>query len=177
MQAIIDFFEYTLDGGAYLIYVLLMFIFSFACLGVVGEKVSKRKHAEMLAKREELARKESEKARELVKKQADSYSINNVLDPTANENAGKVVVQNNNTALIDRSSSMVDKNVISADGQADSVIPEVIELDKQSQIVDGVVVDDVTPVVDNASDGIVKKEEVVPTMLVVNSEGTTKASN
>ena len=83
MQLIINFFEYTLSGGLYFIYFVVMIICSLACVGVVGEKVSKRKQAELIAKREALAKEESEKAKEMVKKQAESYGVSNVLDPTA----------------------------------------------------------------------------------------------
>lgn len=83
MRLIIDFFEYTISGWIYLIYFIVMMIFSFACLGVVGEKVSKKKYAELMAKRERAAQEEYRKAQELIERQAQSYGVNNVIDPTA----------------------------------------------------------------------------------------------
>jgi len=83
VEVIIDFFEYTLSGWIYFIYFIIMMIFSFACLGVVGEKVSKKRHNELLAKREAAAMEEYKKAKELIEKQANSYGVDNTLDPAA----------------------------------------------------------------------------------------------
>jgi hypothetical protein len=97
MRLIIDFFEYTISGWIYLIYFIVMMIFSFACLGVVGEKVSKKKYAELMAKRERAAQEEYRKAQELIERQAQSYGVNNVIDPTAPvaNNVQGVVSQSN----------------------------------------------------------------------------------
>lgn len=83
MRLIIDFFEYTISGWIYFIYFVVMMICSFACLGVVGDKVSKKRHAELIAKRERAAQEEYRKAQELIERQAQSYGVSNVIDPTA----------------------------------------------------------------------------------------------
>lgn len=95
MRLIIDFFEYTISGWIYLIYFVVMMICSFACLGVVGDKISKKRHAELIAKREKAAQEEYRKAQELIERQAQSYGINNVIDPTApvTDNVQNVVSQ------------------------------------------------------------------------------------
>lgn len=167
MQAIIDFFEYTLSGGIWFIYFILMIIFSLACLGVVGEKVSKRKQEELIAKREALAKAESEKAKDLIKKQAESYSVNNTLDPTAKkaQDAAKAA------PVAPVAAAPV---VEPAQEVAQPAVPEVVVLDAPSTEVKGPV-DNVTPIVDNASEEVPKQEEA-PSMLVINEDGTSNVS-
>ena len=139
-----------------------MIIFSFACLGVVGEKVSKKKHAEMIAKREALAKAESEKAKGLIKKQAESYGVNNTLDPTAKK------AQEEAKAAVAVPVVEPVKEVV------EPAVPEVVVFDAPATEVQGPV-DNVTPIVDNASEEVVKVEEA-PTMLVVNEDGTSNVS-
>jgi len=110
MQAIIDFFKYTIDGWVYGIYFVVMLIFSFACLGIVGEKISKRTHAELMAKREALARKESEKAKDIIKKQSEYQGVNNILDPTANKVQQSIPNQGNGQVVVNSSSVNANGN-------------------------------------------------------------------
>ena len=80
---IINFFEYTLSGWLYFIWLILMLIFSLACLGVVGEKVSKKRLQELAEKRKQEAEEEYEKAHELVERQIQKAGVDIVYDPTA----------------------------------------------------------------------------------------------
>ena len=70
MRLILDFFEYTISGWVYLIWFVLMIIFSLACLGVVGDKVSKQKKAELAEIRKKTAQDEYNKAQEIIDKQS-----------------------------------------------------------------------------------------------------------
>lgn len=79
---IINFFEYTLSGWLYFIWLILMLIFSLACLGVVGDKVSKKRLKELAEKRKQEAEEEYEKAHELVEKQIQKAGVDIVYDPT-----------------------------------------------------------------------------------------------
>ena len=169
MQVIIDFFEYTLSGGIWFIYFILMIIFSLACLGVVGEKVSKRKQEELIAKREALAKAESEKAKDLIKKQAESYSVNNTLDPTAKkaQEAAKAATP----SPVSQAAPVVEP----VPEVTQLAVPEVIVFDAPATEVQGVV-DNVTPIVDNASSDTVKPAEEAPSMLVINEDGTSNVS-
>ena len=169
MQVIIDFFEYTLSGGRWFIYFILMIIFSLACLGVVGEKVSKRKHEELIAKREALAKAESEKAKDLIKKQAESYSVNNTLDPTAKkaQEAAKAATP----SLVSQVAPVVEP----VPEVTQPAVAEVVVFDAPATEVQGVV-DNVTPIVDNASSDTVKPAEEAPSMLVINEDGTSNVS-
>ena len=171
MQVIIDFFEYTLSGGLWFIYFILMITFSLACLGVVGEKVSKRKQEELIAKREALAKAESEKAKDLIKKQAESYGVNNVLDPTAKkaQEAAKVA-----PAAPVAPVSVPAPVVEPVQEVAQPAVGEVVVLDAPVTEVQGPV-DNVTPIVDNASEEVAKVEEA-PSMLVINEDGTSNVS-
>ncbi len=80
---IINFFEYTLSGWLYFLWLILMLIFSLACLGVVGEKVSKKRLQELAEKRKQEAEEEYEKAHELVERQIQKAGVDIVYDPSA----------------------------------------------------------------------------------------------
>ena len=56
-----------------------------------------------------------------------------------------------------------------------SAVPEVVVLDAPATEVQGVV-DNVTPVVDNASDDSIRAAEETPSMLVINEDGTSNVS-
>lgn len=176
MQLIINFFEYTLSGGVYFIYFVIMIICSLACVGVVGEKVSKRKQAELIAKREALAKEESEKAKEMVKKQAESYGVSNVLDPTAKKAQTDAPVASNS---VQQGVPEVAVPVIGESSDAvveEAPQQEVIVLDAPATTSDEATVDNVTPIVDNASEDAVKAEDEVPSVLVINDDGTSNVS-
>lgn len=169
MQVIIDFFEYTLSGGIWFIYFILMIIFSLACLGVVGEKVSKRKQEELIAKREALAKAESEKAKDLIKKQAESYSVNNTLDPTAKK------AQEAAKPAVPTPVAPVAPVVEPVPEVTQPAVPEVVVFDAPATLVQGPV-DNVTPIVDQPSEEVAKTEGEVPSMLVINDDGTSNVS-
>ena len=181
MQVIIDFFEYTLDGGLGLAYTIAMIIFSLACLGVVGEKVSKKKHEELIAKREALAKEESNKAKELVKKQAESYGVSNTLDPTAVKKVEEPVAAVVETPVVE---SSVSENVASVNNEvalpevSPDVKPsdEVVIFDAPVEQNANQVVDNITPIVDNLSEEAVKVDEDIPSVLVINEDGTSNVS-
>ena len=80
---IINFFEYTLSGWLYFIWLILMLIFSLACLGVVGDKVSKKRLKDLAEKRKKEAEEEYAKAHELVERQIQKAGVDIVYDPTA----------------------------------------------------------------------------------------------
>ncbi len=169
MQVIIDFFEYTLSGGIWFIYFILMIIFSLACLGVVGEKVSKRKQEELIAKREALAKAESEKAKDLIKKQAESYSVNNTLDPTAKK------AQEAAKSAISTPVAQAAPVVGPVPEVTQPAVPEVVVFDAPATEVQGPV-DNVTPIVDQPSEEVAKTEDEAPSMLVINEDGTSNVS-
>jgi hypothetical protein len=169
MQVIIDFFEYTLSGGIWFIYFILMIIFSLACLGVVGEKVSKRKQEELIAKREALAKAESEKAKDLIKKQAESYAVNNTLDPTAKK------AQEAAKPAVPTPVAPVAPVVEPVPEVTQPAVPEVVVFDAPATSVQGPV-DNVTPIVDQPSEEVAKTEGEAPSMLVINDDGTSNVS-
>ena len=178
MQLIINFFEYTLSGGLYFIYFVIMIICSLACVGVVGEKVSKRKQAELIAKREALAKEESEKAKEMVKKQAESYGVNNVLDPTAKKaqasaQAAPAPVQQ---GVPEVAVPVIGENSEVAVEESTPAQQEVIVFDAPATSEEGKTVDNVTPIVDNTSEDAVKASDEVPSMLVINDDGSSNVS-
>lgn len=180
MQLIINFFEYTLSGGVYFIYFVVMVIFSLACLGVVGEKVSKIKQEELIAKREALAKEESEKAKEMVKKQAESYGVSNTLDPTAKK-AQNSAPATPTAAPVQEGVPEVAPPVVN-EVAPEAVVEEapaqqeVIVLDAPTSSEEGQVVDNITPIVDNASEDAVKAEDEVPSVLVINDDGSSNVS-
>lgn len=161
MQIIINFFEYTLSGWLYVIYFILMMIFAFACLGVVGEKVSKKKQAELQARRERVAQEEYKKAQETLDKQAHSFAVDNTLDPT---------IKKEDKANVETSVTTSTENVV----QEQPKVPDVIVLDAPSESNDNVV-DNITPIVDNTNEESVKTD--VPSVLVINEDGTSNASS
>lgn len=167
MRFILDFFEYTLDGFFGFLYSAVMIICSLACLGVVGDKVSKKKQEEMIAKREALAQEEYKKAQELIDKQARSYGVDNTLDPTAKKEAEANAAQVNQQVAA--STQEVQQPEVQ---QVENKEPAVVVLD--APVAEGnAAVDNVTPIVDNTSEEAVKEE--VPAVLVINDDGTSNA--
>ena len=148
---------------------ILMIIFSLACLGVVGEKVSKRKQEELIAKREALAKAESEKAKDLIKKQAESYAVNNTLDPTAKK------VQEAAKPAVPTPVAPVAPVVEPVPEVTQPAVPEVVVFDAPATLVQGPV-DNVTPIVDQPSEEVAKTEGEAPSMLVINDDGTSNVS-
>lgn len=167
MRFILDFFEYTLDGFFGFLYSAVMIICSLACLGVVGDKVSKKKQEEMIAKREALAQEEYKKAQELIDKQARSYGVDNTLDPTAKKEVEAKEAQANQQVAAP--SQEVQQTEVQP---VENKEPSVVVLD--APVSEGnAVVDNVTPIVDNTSEEAVKEE--VPAVLVINDDGTSNA--
>ncbi len=165
MRMILDFFEYTLDGPLFWVYLIFMLICSLACLGVVGDKVSKKKQAELIAKREALAKEEYRKAQELIDKQAHSYGVDNTLDPTAK----KAAEEKNNVGT---QQAQTQQAQTQQTPEVEVKEPTVVVLDAPASESEAVV-DNVTPIVDNTSEEAVKEE--VPSVLVINDDGTSNA--
>lgn len=159
---IIEFLEYELSGLVYVVYLLVMLIFSLACLGVVGERKTKAKQAKMLARREAKAREESERAKELVKKQAESYGVNNILDPTLKQQPA----MGTGSVLKD------DSSIVGVVNQTSEVAAVVSSVDNTEIPV----VDNVTPIVENSVEGANKKEEEIPAVLIINDDGSSNVS-
>ena len=176
MQLIINFFEYTLSGGLYFIYFVIMIICSLACVGVVGEKVSKKKQAELIAKREALAKEESEKAKEMVKKQAESYGVSNVLDPTAKKAQASAQAAPVQQGVPEVAVPVIGESSEAVVEESAPAQQEVIVFDAPATSDEGKVVDNVTPIVDNASEDAVKVNDEVPSMLVINDDGSSNVS-
>ena len=160
---IIEFLEYKLSGPIYVIYLVFMLIFSLACLGVVGERKTKAKQAKMLARREAKAKEESEKAKELVKKQAESYGVNNVLDPTLKQQ----LATESNSVLKEGSNF---RDTVNSTPEVPVVVGGVANNEAP-------VVDNVTPIVENSGDAANKKEEEIPAVLIINDDGSSNVSN
>lgn len=180
MQAIINFFEYTLSGWAYLIYFILMLIFSLACLGVVGEKVSKRKQNELLEKKHAIAQKELEKAKDYVKKQNDIYSKNNFNDSLANNFVMDTNIYNNDINNVNNNNKFINSefvnnninDVIIDDKEFEPGVPEVIILDAPSD--SSGVVDNITPIVEeNISEEENVENNPIPSVLIINEDGSS----
>ncbi len=89
MDGIIHFFEYSISGWWYFFYFIIMVTLGFACLGVVGDKKSKQKHAEKLIRREAIAREEFERAQKLISNQTTYSGDTYNLDPLAQDNNKK----------------------------------------------------------------------------------------
>ena len=187
----IEFFQYTLSGLLGWIWFFVFIICSLACVGVVGEKESKKKQEELLARQEAAAKEEYKKAQELIEKQANSYSVDKTLDPTAKAQAGApavpvaqpatpavsepVVAEVSQPAVAEVAQPVVTEPVQPAVEvtQEQQKAPEVVVLDAPQQPVNNdVVVDNVTPVVDNTSEDAIKENDV-PAVLVINDDGTS----
>ena len=80
----------------------------------------KKKHEELIAKREALAKEESNKAKELVKKQAESYGVNNTLDPTAKKVEEPVVSTSPVVPTVENQNAATTVNT-----NSDVIVPEV----------------------------------------------------
>lgn len=170
MSFIIDFFEYTLHGWIYAIWFILMIIFSLACLGVVGEKVSKKRLAELAALREKEAEEEYKKAQDLIERQAQNMGLDYSIDPTLNQ------VNQPNQKLINQTDT-IQNNVSAANTSVDATpkvmpaqpqpvaTPTVPEVSAQSSAPSP------TPVIDNTSEDAIKTD--VPAVLVINDDGTS----
>ena len=151
-----------------------MIIFSLACLGVVGDKVSKKKQAEMIAKREALAQEEYKKAQELIDKQAHSYGVDNTLDPTAKKEAEESKAQAQQVVATPAQAAPTAEAPVQAATQEATTVETkdaaVVILDAPASE-SNAVVDNVTPIVDNTNEEAVKEE--VPAVLVINDDGTS----
>lgn len=168
MQIIIDFLEYTLDGWLYFIYFVVMIIFSLACLGVVGDKVFKKREEELKTRRELAAQEEYKKAQETIDKQAHSYSVDNTLDPTAKKEES--IVQNQPSPVVGTPTPPIE----TPQSEQQPAAPTVIVLDAPTEN-SGEVVDNITPIVDNANEE--DNKEKVPNILVINEDGTSNTAN
>lgn len=168
MQMILEFFQYTLSGIWFWIWFFIMITCSLACVGVVGEKESKKKQADMLAKREAAAKEEYKKAQELIEKQANSYSVDRTLDPTAKAQAETQAAVQQPVPEVVQESVVVQEPVVEVQAPPAA---EVVVLDAAPSS-DGGVVDNVTPIVDNTSEAAVKENDV-PAVLVINEDGTS----
>ena len=182
----LEFFQYTLSGFLGWIWFFVFIICSLACVGVVGEKESKKKQAELLARQEAAAREEYKKAQELIEKQANSYSVDKTLDPTAKANntaapavapaAPTVPVQPQVQAQpavqeVPVAAIPVDQGVPEVVAEQPKA-PEVVVLDAAPTQTTEAVVDNVTPIVDNTSEDAIKENDV-PAVLVINDDGTS----
>ena len=190
----LEFFQYTLSGLLGWIWFFVFIICSLACVGVVGEKESKKKQAELLARQEAAAKEEYKKAQELIEKQANSYSVDRTLDPTAkaNDAAAQTVAPAVPTAPVQPQVQAQPPSVPAAAPVASPAVaqvavqgvPEVVaEQPKTSEVVvldaaptqnAEAVVDNVTPIVDNTSEEAIKENDV-PAVLVINDDGTSNA--
>lgn len=188
----IEFFQYTLSGLLGWIWFFVFIICSLACVGVVGEKESKKKQEELLARQEAAAKEEYKKAQELIEKQANSYSVDKTLDPTAKAQAAAapaVPVAQPATPTVSEPAVPVASQPVVAEvtqpvvtepvqpavevSQEQPKAPEVVVLDAPQQPVNNdVVVDNVTPIVDNTSEDAIKENDV-PAVLVINDDGTS----
>ena len=174
----LEFFQYTLSGLLGWIWFFVFIICSLACVGVVGEKESKKKQAELLARQEAAAKEEYKKAQELIEKQANSYGVDKTLDPTAKANA----VESNPAAAVQPAVPTVASPAVPEVAQPAAVAtpeqpkaPEVVVLDAPQQPANNennVVVDNVTPIVDNTSEDAIKENDV-PAVLIINDDGTS----
>ena len=157
MELIINFFEYTLSGWVYIVWLVLMIIFSLACLGVVGDKVARKKSEELKELRKKAAEEEYKRAQEVLEQQAQNTGVDNVLDPTYQSGVSEIA----ESALppdTETKSSVVEEKVQEA-------VPEIVILDepvKESTEP----VDNTTPIADNVSE---EKTEAntTPAVLVI----------
>ncbi len=170
MSFIINFFEYTLHGWVYAIWFILMIIFSLACLGIVGEKVSKKRLAELAALREKEAEEEYKKAQDLIERQAQNMGLDYSIDPTLNQ------VNQPNQKLIEQTAAL-QKNASTANANVDTT-PKVMPVPPQPVATPTIPempaqgpVPSPTPVIDNTSEDAIKTE--VPAVLVINDDGTS----
>lgn len=120
---IFEFIEYTLSGWLFVVYFIFMLICSLACLGVVGDRVSKKQQADLIEKREKEAQEEYKKAQSTIEKQANSYSVDTTLDPSLKkENTDNLTLQVDSNPSVDNSSLelVVDSNPQNSDVVATS---------------------------------------------------------
>lgn len=175
---ILEFFEYTFSGWLYFVYLIFMLICSFACLGVVGDRVSKKQQADLIAKREKAAQEEYKKAQSTIEKQANSYSVDTTLDPTLKkDNSENIILQSEQSngssnsgveLVVDSTSQNSDMVVSSTENKVNNELvidspASSVENNPSNELVIDIpvpavennssvelVIDNPTPVVDNA---------------------------
>ncbi len=179
MELIVNFFEYTLSGWVYIIWFVLMIIFSLACLGVVGDKVSKKRLAELKVLREKAAEDEYKKAQETIEKQTQNAGVGTVLDPTAPvvSEVSEPTVPEVKEPVVEEEKKKEENVIVLDEPKTEQTETPV---DNTAPIVDNVtpstdsavpVVDNTSPIVDNTNADSIKTD--VPAVLVINEDGTS----
>lgn len=179
VELIVNFFEYTLSGWVYIIWFVLMIIFSLACLGVVGDKVSKKRLAELKVLREKAAEDEYKKAQETIEKQTQNAGVGTVLDPTAPvvSEVSEPTVPEVKEPVVEEEKKKEENVIVLDEPKTEQTETPV---DNTAPIVDNVtpstdsavpVVDNSSPVVDNTNADSIKTD--VPAVLVINEDGTS----
>lgn len=144
---IIEFFEYTLDGWLYFIYFVFMIFCAFSCLGVVGDRVSKKKQAELIAKKEQAAQEEYKKAHETIEKQANATGIDMTLDPSLKKTNNETVEAGSGVELVlDNPTSTTED--VNANSGVELVIDAPVTNSASDSNVGELVIDTPTPAVE-----------------------------
>lgn len=121
MNFIISFFRDTIDGGWYLVYILVCIFFIFVLLGIVGD----RKRAVIEAKLKEKKAQDIASGKEAKIAARESKQILDVMD----DNATNSLVSGDNSAVSNSTESLAKNNgsssvlVIGADGSSNYVAP------------------------------------------------------
>ena len=83
MEYVINFFEYGVRGIWYVLWVIVLVIVGFAFLGIIGNKQTLKRNAELEKKRQEQAKNEANKTHEQMEKNAQFGGIDTTLDEEA----------------------------------------------------------------------------------------------
>ncbi len=170
------FFEYTLSGWLYFVWLVLMLIFSLACLGVIGEKVSKKKEKERLEKRRLAAEEEYKKAQELVERQAQMQGIEEY-NPMADLPVTSIpgVVKSSVEEVSQPAEAKPEQEVVVLEpaptNDAEPANGESAPVNN-SNVTPQPAGQNAPAPVDNTSEDSIKKDDV-PAVLVINSDGTS----
>jgi len=184
MDGIIHFFEYSISGWWYFFYFIIMVTLGFACLGVVGDKKSKQKHAEKMIRREAIAREEFERAQRLISTQTTYSGSSYNLDPSAQDTNKKeepvvdIETENNESERLSSSQRrtgvlILDEPVFygneSKDGNEKEGNDEIQNLNSEITTNAEKDLETEEKVVDNTNEDIINNSEV-PDVLVIDDK-------
>ena len=131
MEYVINFFEYGVRGIWYVLWVVVLVIVGFAFLGIIGNKQTLKRNAELEKKREEQAKNEANKTHEQMEKNAQFGGIDTTLDEEAKEaeeNAQKDASATNQAVATPVVEPVVEPKPTESEQKEE--VPQVLNLDE-----------------------------------------------
>ena len=174
MGVVINFLEYGVRGIWNFLWFITFVILAFACMGIVGNKKAKKKQAELLEKRKQLAIEEQAKAKAQMEKNSQFGGIDNTLDPTLKkqqEEKNEEEKKEEQVQPVEEATPAVDNTKPMTEEEAkQEEVPAVLDLDAVSNepAPTTEVVDNTKPITEEKA-----KQEEVPSVLVINEDGTS----